>query len=237
MKVKSESEVAQSCSTLHDLIDCSLPGSFVYGIFQARVLEWGAIAFSDWVQHSVSNMPCGALFSVASHLHLENPLSHFKSTLYFTQWLTLLTTPWLNSLLSGFHGRHFLYTDTLFSGHSLSVSFLILWLCILWAILFISINSNHQISISAPGLSSNLHIHISSSLLNTSTWCGIQWYYFERILFLPILTPHKAELNHISDWNPATQGEILGSPHAEVDHIMQFFIPARICLINEMRTQ
>ena len=47
MKVKSESEVAQSCLTLSDLMDCSLPGSSINGIFQARVLEWGAIAFSD----------------------------------------------------------------------------------------------------------------------------------------------------------------------------------------------
>ena len=47
MKVKSESEVAQSCPTLIDSMDCSLPGSSVYGIFQARVLELGAIAFSD----------------------------------------------------------------------------------------------------------------------------------------------------------------------------------------------
>ena len=46
MKVKSESEVAQSCPTLHDPMDCSLPGSSVHGIFQARILEWGAIAFS-----------------------------------------------------------------------------------------------------------------------------------------------------------------------------------------------
>ena len=46
MKVKSESEVAQSCPTLRDSMDCSLPGSSVLGIFQARVLEWGAIAFS-----------------------------------------------------------------------------------------------------------------------------------------------------------------------------------------------
>ena len=46
MKVKSESEVTQSCPTLHDPMDCSLPGSSVHGIFQARVLEWGAIAFS-----------------------------------------------------------------------------------------------------------------------------------------------------------------------------------------------
>ena len=46
MKVKSESEVAQSCPTLSDLMDCSPPGSSVHGIFQAKVLEWGAIAFS-----------------------------------------------------------------------------------------------------------------------------------------------------------------------------------------------
>ena len=46
MKVKSESEVAQSCPILSDPKDCSLPGSSVHGIFQARVLEWGAIAFS-----------------------------------------------------------------------------------------------------------------------------------------------------------------------------------------------
>ena len=44
MKVKSESEVAQSCPTLHDPMDCSPPGSSVHGIFQARVLELGAIA-------------------------------------------------------------------------------------------------------------------------------------------------------------------------------------------------
>ena len=47
MKEKSESEVAQSCPTLSDPMDCSLPGSSVHGIFQARVLEWGAIAFSE----------------------------------------------------------------------------------------------------------------------------------------------------------------------------------------------
>ena len=46
MKVKSQSEVAQSCPTLSNPMDCSPPGSSVHGIFQARVLEWGAIAFS-----------------------------------------------------------------------------------------------------------------------------------------------------------------------------------------------
>ena len=47
MKVKSESEVARSCPTLSDPMDCSLPGSSIHGIFQARVLEWGAIASAE----------------------------------------------------------------------------------------------------------------------------------------------------------------------------------------------
>ena len=51
MKVKIESEVAQLCQTLSDPMDCSLPGSSVRGIFQARVLEWGAIAFPKIGEH------------------------------------------------------------------------------------------------------------------------------------------------------------------------------------------
>ena len=47
MKVKSKSEVAQLCLTLSDPMDCSPPGSSIHGIFEARVLEWGAIAFSE----------------------------------------------------------------------------------------------------------------------------------------------------------------------------------------------
>ena len=50
MKVKSESEVTQSCPTLHNPKDCSLPGSSIHGIFQARVLEWVAIAFSNHIK-------------------------------------------------------------------------------------------------------------------------------------------------------------------------------------------
>ena len=49
MKVKSESEVAQSCPTLSNPMDCSPPGSSIHGIFQARVLQWGAIAFSSFL--------------------------------------------------------------------------------------------------------------------------------------------------------------------------------------------
>ena len=54
MKVKSESEVAQSCPTLRDPMDCSLPGSSIRGVFQARALEWGAIAFSVYALDPLS---------------------------------------------------------------------------------------------------------------------------------------------------------------------------------------
>ena len=54
MKVNSESEVTQSCLTLSDPMDCSLPGSSIHGIFQARVLEWDAIAFSE--KHSLDGL-------------------------------------------------------------------------------------------------------------------------------------------------------------------------------------
>ena len=51
MKVKSESEVAQSCPTLRDPMHCSLPGFSVHGIFQTRVPEWGAVAFSRYITY------------------------------------------------------------------------------------------------------------------------------------------------------------------------------------------
>ena len=56
MKVKSESEVTQSCPTCSDPTDYSPPGSYVHGIFQARVLEWGAIAFSMKELRELLNM-------------------------------------------------------------------------------------------------------------------------------------------------------------------------------------
>ena len=62
MKVKSESEVAQSCLTLRDPVDCSLPGSPIHGILQAGVLEWGATAFS------VAFLRC-QLMIVANEIH------------------------------------------------------------------------------------------------------------------------------------------------------------------------
>ena len=65
MKVKSESKVAQLCPTLSDPMDCSLPGSSIHGIFQARGLEWGALAFS------VKSMKLGQTYCVTMR-HLPN---------------------------------------------------------------------------------------------------------------------------------------------------------------------
>ena len=66
MKVKSESEVAQSGPTPSDPMDCSLPGSSVHGIFQARVLEWGAIAFSVYPPRELSKLESGVSKAAAA---------------------------------------------------------------------------------------------------------------------------------------------------------------------------
>ena len=79
MKVKSESEVAQSCLTLSDPMDCSLPGSSVYGIFQARVLEWGAIAFSGSLTNGHQYYP----------VSLSNIVSIFHFSGHHYLWLTI----------------------------------------------------------------------------------------------------------------------------------------------------
>ena len=76
MKVKSESEVTQSCLTLRDPMDCSLPGSSVHGIFLARVLEWAAIAFS-----SVLNFESCA-FTLYSKVEFKNIIDTFDILLY-----------------------------------------------------------------------------------------------------------------------------------------------------------
>ena len=84
MKVKSESEAAQSCPTCSDPRDCNLRGSSVHGIFQARVLEWGAIAFSRIILYSMALTHLGD-HSSAGHLgcflHLANTNSAATNTL------------------------------------------------------------------------------------------------------------------------------------------------------------
>ena len=69
MKVKSKSEVIQLCLTLSNPMDCSLPGSSIHGIFQARVLEWGAIAFSGETGRGGINREIG---SDIYTLHIQN---------------------------------------------------------------------------------------------------------------------------------------------------------------------
>ena len=83
MKVKSESEVTQSCPTLGDPMDYRLPGSSIHGIFQAKVLEWVAIAFSDGKLEMLINMvDCTPVFTV-HHLHLCPLLCELQSLFLF----------------------------------------------------------------------------------------------------------------------------------------------------------
>jgi len=82
-KVKSESEVAQSCPTLCDPMDCSLPGSSIRGVFQARVLEWGAIAFSAMWKHCrlILSLPRSILTCIVRIYIPEKAMATHSSTL------------------------------------------------------------------------------------------------------------------------------------------------------------
>ena len=89
MKVKSESEVAQSCPTLSNPMDCSLPGSSVCGIFQARVLEWGAIASQGGCKEPLCLLflkSCGEI-----HVMCTCVLSHVR--FYATPWAVAHQAP------------------------------------------------------------------------------------------------------------------------------------------------
>ena len=100
MKVKSEGEVAQSCPTLNDSMDCSPPGSSVHGIFQAGVLEWGAIAFSNTSRQiyikqikkhfsqQFSFRGLWRILRVTSNIHKSdwNVDFFYKNTSYFTKY-------------------------------------------------------------------------------------------------------------------------------------------------------
>ena len=83
MKVKSEREVAQLCPTLSDPMDCSLPGSSAHGIFQAKVLEWGAILREN--------------FSISSHVLSKSVRKHFNKEnfsvffFFFYTWVKHIT--------------------------------------------------------------------------------------------------------------------------------------------------
>ena len=109
MKVKSESEVAQSFLTLSDPMDCSLPGSSVHGIFQAKVLEWGAIAFSVTVAGH-------AQFCIFSNSGCVRVLSHSSSVQQFVIPRTVaarLLFPWNSPGKATGVGRHALLQEIL----------------------------------------------------------------------------------------------------------------------------
>ena len=90
MKVKSESEVAQSCPTLSDPMNCSPPGSSIHGIFQARVLEWGAIAFSILSFYYLPQFLCIVWFGRLSYLSLLFPGTLYSDSYIFPFLLCLL---------------------------------------------------------------------------------------------------------------------------------------------------
>ena len=108
MKVKSESQVAQSCPTLSDPMDYSLPGFSVHGIFQARVLEWGATAFSNSFLLSptystlIPTLVPRIIFQLPLHLNSTPPLMPNSRPLFSRNpSLTTLNPPFSKLLLSG----------------------------------------------------------------------------------------------------------------------------------------
>ena len=119
MKVKRESEVAQSCPTLSDPMDCSLPGSSFHGICQARVLEWVAIAFSAMklyimtkpIYNSTNRVKCNLHVLTNTHLCCLFDDSHFDrcnsiSLIWFAfhWWFVMLNN--LSSILTLYHLYH-----------------------------------------------------------------------------------------------------------------------------------
>ena len=102
MKVKSEREVAQSCPTLTDPMDCSPPGSSVHGIFQARVLEWGAIASSLTTGQTSAILALSRKFQAPQQIS-QPGLKTPREFDFGGQWdlITELTQNWGNRLLEG----------------------------------------------------------------------------------------------------------------------------------------
>ena len=105
MKVENESEVAQSCLTLSDSMDCSLPGSSIHGIFWATVLEWGAIAFSHYTSNrfrcSLGNLFCAIKWELWKLVKSEpvSNLIHIASELGGSSGIILswvLNTGWVS---------------------------------------------------------------------------------------------------------------------------------------------
>ena len=109
MKVKGESEVAQSCLTLRDPMDCSLPGSSTHTIFQVRVLEWGAIAFSDTHTHTY------ILFHILSQYSLSLDIEYSSPVHSSVAKSCLILRHLMNCSTFGFSILHYLHCPPLSS--------------------------------------------------------------------------------------------------------------------------
>ena len=103
MKVKSESEVTQLCPTLSDPIDCSLSGSSIHEIFQARVLEWGAIAFSNKCAKGRFTIIFLLFFKASELINVQS----FKCISDCQQSQASFLTPWLENCPSNLVPRHY----------------------------------------------------------------------------------------------------------------------------------
>ena len=98
MKVKSESEVPQSCLTFSDPMDCSPPGSSVHGIFQARVLEWGAITFSKTCLKGFLKEELLGLFLIKVITLKENTHGGYNSQCVYIDMFSLVFTIYINTI-------------------------------------------------------------------------------------------------------------------------------------------
>ena len=125
MKVKSESEVAQSCPTLSDPMDCSLPGSPVHGNFQARILEWVAIAFSGYFVHHIINNLWFGFISVCAQQHTFI-IVLFKVLVFFHDKILRDVS---NCFSLFFHNYLIMLTNTIGLITSLDKSNLLLLMC------------------------------------------------------------------------------------------------------------
>ena len=106
-----ESEVAQSCRTLSDPMDCSLPGSSIHGIFQARMLEWGAISFSRWSSRPRDGTPVsrfvGRCFYCLSHRE-----ARFKESMLITEMRRALISQFQREFFIPWGGILLAYSDS-----------------------------------------------------------------------------------------------------------------------------
>ena len=159
MKVKSESEFTQLCPTLSNPMDCSLPGSSVHGIFQARVLGWAASAFFGAIQQVL-------IYFIQDNVHMSIPISPFIAPSPYP----LLTISWLSMSITLFLfcSRQFIFTLFLDSTYRRSHMILV-FLCLTYFTQCENIQVSHVAVkgiISFSFMSSNISLYIWMVILS-----------------------------------------------------------------------